>query len=282
MIRRLLQTLLAVTGLFLVHSAWNVYHFRVTRHRRRLSRLRAPLRLVHLSDLHYGRFIRHRSVRAWVDATLHAKPDLIVITGDFLDTEAGDSRRRDLLRELSRLRAPLGVYAVWGNHDWTSTTAALPRDAHRPAGEVGTSRMDDFARELARAGLQVLANEGVQLRPDLYLAGVNDLWFGTPDLTKALAGRQEGSVILLSHNPDLLPEVPGEVGLTLCGHTHGGQIVVPLYGPLHTGSAYGQQFVGGWVQQPRQAYVSRGLGVTFLPLRFLCPAELVVLDLDPG
>jgi len=76
--------------------------------------------------------------------------------------------------------------------------------------------------------------------------------------------------------------VPETVSLTLCGHTHGGQVCLPGYGALYTASAYGRRFVAGWVRAPAMAYVSRGLGVSGAPLRFACPAEITVLDLAPA
>jgi predicted MPP superfamily phosphohydrolase len=93
------------------------------------------------------------------------------------------------------------------------------------------------------------------------------------------------AVLLLAHHPDQLIDVPSRVGLTLSGHTHGGQVVLPWLGALHTGSDYGQRFAQGLVfaSGPGSArgFVSRGLGTTFLPLRFGCPAEVVELHLEP-
>ena len=79
----------------------------------------------------------------------------------------------------------------------------------------------------------------------------------------------------------MLPEVPTDVGLTLSGHTHGGQVVLPGLGALQTSSRYGDRFLAGWVQGPARGYVSRGLGVTSIPVRINCPAELTILDLMP-
>ena len=327
------------------------YRFRPARADVPLPGLRAPLRVAFLSDLHFGPFIRRGSLRRWVDATREQEPDLILLGGDMLDHWVG----RDLsplLTELARLRAPLGVYAVWGNHDH-----AVLRGRASPSGMPG------FARALEDlAGVRVLCNAACRVRDDLFVAGVDDLQAGHPDVTGTLAqtpaggcsspagrgpapagddtataaataapgpsapgpsapgptapgatapvrtapvrtapvrtapqpaasgarreGAREGAptsaTILLSHNPDILPRVPETVSLTLCGHTHGGQVCLPGYGALYTASAYGRRFVAGWVRAPAMAYVSRGLGVSGAPLRFACPAEITVLDLAPA
>jgi hypothetical protein len=239
------------------------FRFGVERHVVPVAGLGRPLRLALLADLHYGPYIRAGSVARWVDATLAQRPDLIVLDGDLVDEDPGDDAHV-LLAELRRLQAPLGVYAVWGNHD------------HRCVSDLPA-----FARSLAGVGVTVLLNSGVRLRDDVYLAGIDDFRTGRPDLPAALAGREGRPCVLLSHNPDVLPEVPEDVSLTLCGHTHGGQVCVPLVGPIVTSSAYGRRFAQGWVRAPARGYVTRGLGVTLVPMRVACPAELTVLDLTP-
>ncbi|MDL2344246.1 metallophosphoesterase, partial [Deinococcus sp. MIMF12] len=101
----------------------------------------------------------------------------------------------------------------------------------------------------------------------------------------ALAGAGEGQAsVLLSHNPDLLPDLPRRVGLVLSGHTHGGQIRLPVVGAPVVPSRYGQRYAMGWVQGAHgtPGYVSRGLGVSGVPLRNLCPPEVTLLSLRPG
>ncbi|MBZ9751146.1 metallophosphoesterase [Deinococcus sp. HMF7604] len=266
-------------------SVLNSYQFVVSRQRAAIPGLTRPVRIAHLSDLHYGVFMRRGLVRRWVSATLAAQPDLIVVTGDFLDSGVGRRRHRGLLEELSRLHAPLGVYGVWGNHDWTSLN-------------TGAARVT-FAEQLRVAGVRLINNAGVQLRDDLYLAGVDDWWFGIQDLEVALRERVSGATVLLAHNPDYLSQVPPSVGLTLSGHTHGGQVRLPLVGPLKRHSTL-LNVLRGWVrgarivQSPAEGhptaspggealgFVSQGLGVTGVPMRWACPAEIVVFDLEPA
>lgn len=244
---------------------WNSYRTEVTTPELTLPGLERPLRAALLTDLHLGRFIRLGSVRRWVDTTLHLRPELILLGGDFLDSRSGKEGWPALLLELSRLSAPLGVHAVWGNHDHATWGRELPR----------------AAAELEAAGVRLLDNRGVQLRPDLYLAGSGDWALGEQRPEAYLADDRGGACLLLSHNPDVLPHVPARVGLLLGGHTHGGQLNFPLTGPLYHGSRLG--IVAGEVTLAgRRAYVSRGLGVTFLPLRWRADPELALLTLRPA
>lgn len=242
----------------------NIYRPEVEHHEATLDGLQVPLRLVQLSDLHIGPYLHEGSLNAWVDLTLAQDPDLIVITGDIIDSWF--YRSVDILTgPLSQLRAPLGVYAVWGNHDrgWSRNITPL-------------------AGALQEAEIEILNNRGKLIREDLYLAGIDDWRQGHPNIMAALRDYPAGvASLLLSHNPDALPHIPSWLGLTLCGHTHGGQIRLPLLGAPLTSSRYGQRFAQGWVEGPARGYVSRGLGATMLPLRINCPPELTVMQLVP-
>ncbi len=242
------------------------YPFDVVRERAALPGLRAPLRIAWLTDLHHGEFVRTASVRAWVDAALREAPDLVLLGGDLVDQTPGTDDDGELVAELARLRAPLGVLVVPGNHD---------HGRYRGTGAI--------AALLRGTGIDLLVNRGRAVRDDLHVAGLDDLRNGRPDLAATLRDRPAaGATLLASHNPDVLPEVPTDVGLTLSGHTHGGQVVLPGVGALYTSSRYGDRFLAGWVEGPARGYVSRGLGVTSLPVRINCPAELTILDLLPA
>lgn len=254
----------ALASLGIAPATASAYRFVVERSTLRVDGLARPLRLVILSDLHLGPFIRRGSVRAWIDATLAERADLVLLVGDLVDQAAGDDVA-PLLDELARLDAPLGAYAVWGNHDHASRVD-----------------LDAFERGLAGAGVEVLVNRGVDVG-GLHLAGLDDLRSGRPDLGRTLAKRApDRPCVLLSHNPDVLPTVPTDVALTVAGHTHGGQVCPPGIGPIVTSSRYGRRFASGWVRGPARGYVSRGLGVSVLPVRIGCPAELAVVELRPG
>ena len=231
-----------------------------------LPGLTRPLRAVFLVDLHYGPLVDAAAVAGWTALARAWSPDLVLWGGDLVDRAVSDDVA-PLLAEVERLRAPLGAYAVLGNHD----RAAFG------------SETSGFVDRLTTGGVRVLTNDSARVRDDLVVAGVDDLIKGRPDLAAALAGRTPGAAtILLSHNPDVLPDVPADVGLTLAGHTHGGQICLPGGVPIVTSSRYGLRFARGWIDGPALGYVSRGLGFGWIPVRAYCPPELTVLDLLPS
>ncbi|WP_084048121.1 metallophosphoesterase [Deinococcus hopiensis] len=245
-----------------------------------LPGLRSPLRVAFLTDLHYGLYVYAGSVRAWVDAVNAERPDLVLFGGDFLDLPSGDDLPPPLFAELARLSAPLGKFGVWGNHDYDSfgQQAVRWRGAQRDDWLV---RQQEAASAFAQAGVTILRNEGRSLREDLHLGGVDDYWHGQIDVGAALKDAGGRPTLLLSHNPDLLPDLPRPVGLVLCGHTHGGQIRLPLVGAIHVPSKYGQRYAMGWVRGAHNtpAYVSRGLGMSGVPFRNLCTPEITLLTL---
>ena len=244
------------------------YRFGIESIEARLAGLRAPVRVAWLVDLHYGPFIRAGSVAAWVDAALSLAPDLILLGGDLVDHLAPDDVR-PLLAELARLRAPLGVYGVWGNHEFARYPDAGDRQRFHDA--------------LEDAGVTMLINRGVDLRSDLHLVGLDADRVGPRVMQRALADRPDGSACLLAtHKPDMLPRIPATVDLTLMGHTHGGQVVLPGIGPILMRTELGPEGTAGWVRAPALGYVSRGLGVVHLPVRINCPAELTLATLIPG
>lgn len=251
-------------------AAVNTTHgFEVNRHERRVRGLRSPVSLALLSDFHLGPFLGAADLERWVSASNDLDPDLVVIAGDIVDRRYGGDLTE--LTELTRLRSRLGVYVVLGNHDRTRYRRLAP-----------------LTTALAEADAKLLLNSGAWLRDDLYLAGIDDLRVGEADVPAALAGAApiseaaRGATLLVSHNPDVIPELPSDVDLVMSGHTHGGQVVLPLVGPLVTSSRFGSRFAQGWVDAPMPAFVSRGLGVSNLPVRVNCPAEIALLELKPA
>ena len=230
-----------------------------------LPGLKEPLRVVHLSDLHFGLYTMAEDVSRWVEQTLNEAPDLILITGDFVDRLAW----RDiggLFKALEPLHAPLGVWGVWGNHDHNRSRTRV----------LGPAFKD--------LHFQILVNEGRQVREDVFLMGVDEEVEASFDAARIFASKPgTATCIAMSHSPDTLPQLPPEIDLVLAGHTHGGQIKLPGLGALRTSSAYGKRFLEGWIREEGLplAYVSRGLGTTALPIRWNSPAELVVLELNP-
>ena len=172
--------------------------------------------------------------------------------------------------ELARLKAPLGVYAILGNHDWWFD-------------------IDGVRNALAHVHIPVMQNDAVLLGEPgqrFWLAGLGDQiayrlgpsrFRGVDDLPGTLGQiTTDDPVILLVHEPDIFTKVPPRVALTLAGHTHGGQIVFPMLPPLFVPSEYGARFAYGHiVENDRHMIVSGGLGTSFVPLRLGVPPEIL-------
>ncbi|MGD8792996.1 MAG: metallophosphoesterase [Anaerolineae bacterium] len=225
-----------------------------------------PLRIVHLTDLHVERTTRRERELAGLVPTL--QPDLIVLTGDYLSTSTIDDPAawEDARRLLAELQAPYGVYAV------------TARTVDGPADEL----FDGLPVDLLRDEVRHLSIG----REELYIVGVSYLeQQRDAEALTALMGDlpPEARTLLLHHPPDLAPAATGAgVDLYLAGHTHGGQIRLPLLGALFTPSAYGKRYEAGrYDLGGTTLYVSRGLGMEGLGApraRFLCPPEVVVVD----
>lgn len=222
-------------------------------------------RIVQLSDIHMGDWMNAARLDDVVCLANEQSPDLIAITGDFV-TRRGGSHMRDFVCGLSRLKARDGVMAVLGNHDHWSGAQAV-RDVLAAS---GVCELANDARTLNRGGTH------------LHIAGVDDIIAGCDRLDLVLARLPaDGAAILLAHEPDFADEsaASGRFALQLSGHTHGGQIVAPLIGPLllpSLGRRYptGCYHVGGMIQ-----YTNRGVGVVSPFVRINCRPEITVFEL---
>jgi uncharacterized protein len=241
----------------------------VTRHDLPVPRLPTAwegARVVHLSDLHYGDPFCDRVLSRMVEKVNALDPDLIVITGDFILEHA--SEVAPCARFLAQLKSRRGIVAVLGDHDFFERTATV---------------MDGMSEALAGAGVCLLRNEAVELDGGLQIAGTDPFTrkVRTADLAQTLAAYpSEGPHLLLSHSPDLLPQAAERgVPLLLCGHTHGGQVVVPFYGPPVTHTRVGRRFASGWASmKSTRLYTNRGLA-SHLCVRFLCRPEIALFTL---
>ena len=256
------------------------------------------LRLAVIADLHVCEpWMGVERIEAIVAHTNALAPDIVLLLGDYLAGAkllrfAKPVPDRDWARALAGLRAPLGVHAVLGNHDWADDPVAQALRAGPPAAR----------RALEMAGLPVYENDAVRLekggRP-FWLAGLGDqAAFPRPRrLTNAALSPYEGHgvddlpgtlqqigddapVILMAHEPDVFPRVPARVALTVCGHTHGGQVLLPGLAP-RVPSRYGTRYrYGHIVEDDRHLIVSSGLGCSAVPVRFGVPPEIVVVELS--
>jgi hypothetical protein len=217
-----------------------------------------------ITDIHTGPFLAPVDLRRAIDRLLRLAPDLVLVGGDLVTTALEDALPHQSC--LEALRAPLGSYAVLGNHDhYTGRTQAL-------------------RAFLSGCGIQVLLNEAVRVERGgarLALAGLDDWNAGVPDVRATLAAARTigGPILAVSHNPDAFFDLAGAgVGLVLAGHTHGGQIRCP---GLPVGVRMSRYCLdeGRYAWNGAEIVVSRGLGVSGLPLRVACPPEAVFLRL---
>jgi len=188
-----------------------------------------------------------------------AEPDLVLLLGDYVDPSVKGARRVPPLAVAERLRALAApAFAVLGNHDWLHEGA----------------RMEDALRA---KGITVLENAAVEQRPGLWIAGVSDPNTRTPRIHETLASVPEnGSALLLAHDPDLFPLVPPRVSLTLSGHSHGGQVDIPVLWRLWTPARYR---AGHVERDGRHLFVTRGIGYARRAIRWRAPSEVALLTL---
>jgi uncharacterized protein len=267
--------------------------------------------LLHITDLHLrgGGRVQNRKLAALRRILRDSSYDLALVTGDLIHDEAGFPVALDLL---SRLRPRLGAFCVPGNHDYCEYTvlgnevtagdvplparlAGIARSLWRVAGKIGRN---DLLRQpvachdvpamlaaLQRRGIEPLVNRAAHLQKaglDLWLAGVDDLLEGRPDLGAALADVPPGPpLILLAHNPDAwLDDRVERADLVLSGHTHGGQVRLPGLGAIHTqGTHLARRKAAGWFRRgASRMFVSRGAGES-LPLRLGASPQVALIRL---
>jgi predicted MPP superfamily phosphohydrolase len=221
------------------------------------------LRIALLTDLHHGYFISREYIAKAVRLTNSLQADLVFLTGDYIHDDP--AYITPVMEELGNLQAPLGVFAVQGNRD------------------IRVNRMM-VSQEMARTDIKELTNKGTWIHRGnsrIWLCGIDDCTLGQPDETAALHGAlHDTTVLALTHNPhyaDFL--VDPRIRLLLCGHTHGGQINLPIIGRPFLPEGC-EKYPCGLVQGIRsKVFISTGIGSIFPPLRFRCPPEIALLTL---
>lgn len=226
-------------------------------------------RLVHISDLHADVSLTRDHLTHLVELINQQQPDAVVITGDFVSYDL-QPHLEDIVATLCYLAPRDVTVAVLGNHDyWVET--ALIRQAFQQCGIV----------DLSNAVYTVRRAEAM-----FHLAGVDDVWEDQHQLDQVLAQLPvDGAAILLAHEPDFadISAATGRFDLQLSGHSHGGQVIIPGWGPLVT-TAYGVKYpVGCYQVGPMWLYTNRGLGESSIRLRINCSPEVTVFTLHaPG
>lgn len=250
---------------FWVEPRW----LKVTRRRIHLRHLPPPLeglRIALLTDLHAGGSTPLSLVRRAARLTMHHTPDLVALTGDFAVDEA--TSFQPVLHALGELRAPLGVYAVPGNHDYAVGIEQWHRD-------VGAN---PIIHDLTNTALMLDVN-GCRV----CIAGVDDFYEGRPQLNMLPPPDARDFTLLLAHSPDQAERARrthDRVDLILSGHTHGGQVRLPWIGALRHAAEYEELYDEGLRRRPwTQVYTSSGIGTVHLPVRFLCRPEVAILEL---
>ena len=226
-----------------------------------------------VADLHHGRRVPLEYLAGGIDRLASLKPDLVTAVGDFV-TSGGMAYAEAIAGLMDRLSPPMGIFACLGNHDYGVTH----RVSHAEAQEV--------AGTLPAAGVRLLRNEAVRLErrgETLWLAGTEDFWSGRMDAAKALAAVPEGAATLaLCHNPDAAEDLADAgAGAILSGHTHGGQVQVPLVGPPILPVRNRDRYEGLHRVGEARLYINRGLG-WLRKVRFGCRPEITILTLRRG
>ncbi len=217
-----------------------------------------PLKIAHVTDLHSaGLGFRERRLLKLLE---REKPDIIVISGDILAPGGSYEQTGEVL---SRLRAPLGVWLVRGNwENWHP--------------------LENEFQYYSKLGVSFLLNSSAQVLPNVWLIGLDDPTYGHADLAATLENvSRETFRIAVFHSPQFFDRSAGRYDLALAGHSHGGQVRIPFLKPLWLPAGIGPYVQGWFAKDGSRMYVSRGIGMTILPMRFFCRPELAIITLTP-
>jgi predicted MPP superfamily phosphohydrolase len=229
----------------------------------------ADLKVALVSDLHAGApYVDEAKIEQVVAAVNRARPDMVALLGDYIDPEVAFGEYiapEPVAARLAELEAPLGVFAVLGNHDWLN-------DGER------------VRHALREQRIEVLENDAVAVTlagQVIWIVGLADPTERIADLATPFSLVPAGApLIVLTHDPDLFARMPDRALLALAGHTHGGQVNVPLVREKVTPSRFGERYAGGLFRLGKRVmYVSRGIGTSTFPVRLRATPEVVVLKL---
>lgn len=227
------------------------------------------MKVLVLGDIHAGSpHIDEKKLDKIVELSNKEKPDLVLLLGDFeREIHLGKFIPTEVVaRKFVNIKNSRGIISVLGNHEWWNDG-------------------EESKKGLIKHGITFLENQSLNIAKNgeapLWIAGLADATTRKIDINSALKPiKDEETVIMLSHTPDTFPNIPKSVDLTLAGHVHGGQIRLPFIGAIIVPSQYGNRYSKGHiVEDGKQLFVTSGIGTSILPVRFLCPPEIVVLTL---
>ncbi|MFZ3589460.1 metallophosphoesterase [Bacillus sp. DJP31] len=226
------------------------------------------IRILQFSDTHIGHYYDKKQFTKLIQKINELEPDLVLFTGDLIDAPHTYQGANELVPLLVSINAPLGKFSIYGNHDH---------------GGYGT---ETYKHIMDHSGFKLLMNsfESVTILDEqIVVAGLDDYMLGRPDFEQTLGDIEKGIfTIFLAHEPDVAKishSYPIQVQLS--GHSHGGQIQLPFYGPLVT-PPFATEYIEGFYkigQEPLTLYVNRGLGTTRVPFRFLSKPEITLFTL---
>ncbi len=277
--------LLSAAFLFLWMHKVEVHDFRISRHGIHLRKTtERPLSVLHLSDIHFAG--PNPAMARFFEKLAAETFDLIVLTGDIIDCAEGVPLA---VKTLSQLKCRHGFFAVFGNHDYYDyriVDALLHNFPGQPQPK-NSNPTEELKVSLEGAGIVVLRNETREINIEgtaILIHGLDDPTTGRANIRKTLENYDAGKInFLLTHSIDAFYDIgENEIDLSFSGHSHGGQVRLPLIGPLLTHTMMGRDYAAGIVQvKGAVCSVSRGIGYgRVLPFRLLCPPEAVVLTVN--
>ena len=223
------------------------------------------IRAVFAGDFHFRPYQGNRL--NYVVKKINAQnADIVLFIGDYVNRHNIETSypMTEIAKKLAEIKPSKKIFTVLGNHD-------------------SYKNRKKIKKELTKAGIEVLENQTryVRLKDKLIcISGIEDLTTGFPSLEKALR-YSISPTILLTHQPDIFYKVPEKVDLILAGHTHGGQVSIPFYGPVFVPSIYGTRFAYGLIKEKgKKMIVTNGIGTSILPIRFNCFPEIVVIEFE--
>ena len=255
----ILVILLLIYCFFIEPNMLTVTHYKIN------DKDLSGIRIVFVGDFHI-KPNQEKRLKTIINTINKQNPDIVLSVGDFVSghQETMTMSIEDIAKQLKNIKSKYGFYTVLGNHDWWQDG-------------------EHIKKILNKNGIAVLENSSSNIiinEKSIYIAGIDDMTTRKTDISTALENTKK-PVILLSHNPDIFPYVPLMVNLTLAGHTHGGQVRLPIIGALVVPSCYGNLYSQGLIiEKNKKMIVTKGIGNSILPIRFNCIPEIVFIEFN--